>query len=88
MSTEATIRRMLVSDLFVDLPEDRIDSGDSLRDVVGLDSLGFMELRVQCEDTFGIQICDEDFSPEHFSSVRAVATLVDRLREPDETMKS
>lgn len=79
-TTEDTIKRMLVSDLFVEVPEDRMGLDDSLRDLIGLDSLGFMELRVQCEDTFGVQISDEDFSPENFTSIRTVTDLVHRLQ--------
>lgn len=87
MNIEATITQILVDDLFVSIPQSRISLDDGLRDVIGLDSLGFAELRAQCEYTFGVRIPDEDFVPENFSSVRTVAHLVSRLRAPllDET---
>lgn len=82
MSVEATIKRILVDDLFVSVPQVEIGLDDGLRDVLGLDSLGFTELRAQCEYAFGITISDEDFVPENFSSVRDLTRLVTRLGEP------
>ena len=77
---QAIISRMLVEDLFVELPEAEIGAEDRLRTEFGLDSLGFVELRVLCEQRFGIRISDEDFSPENFTSVASVAGLVRELQ--------
>jgi acyl carrier protein len=76
----AAIRRILVNDLFVELPEDQIGLDDGLQTVVGLDSIGFSELRILCERKFNVQIEDADYVPENFSSVRRVASLVARLQ--------
>ncbi len=76
----AAIRRILVNDLFVELPEDQIGLDDGLQTVVGLDSIGFSELRILCERKFEVQISDDDYSPENFSSVNRVANLITRLR--------
>jgi acyl carrier protein len=73
---ERAIASILVTDLFVEVPEDRITTDDRLRGDLGLDSLGFVELRVQCENTFGITISDDDFTPENFTSIRTIADLV------------
>lgn len=75
-----TIRRMLVNDLFVELAEDQIGLDDGLQTVVGLDSIGFSELRILCERKFNVQISDEDYSPENFSSVNRITNLVLRLK--------
>lgn len=80
MEIENWIRKILNTELFIETPADEIGLDDSLRAVHGLDSLGFVELRVQCEDVFSIRIPDDDFSPENFQSVRSVATLVRRLQ--------
>ncbi|WP_249998261.1 acyl carrier protein [Actinoplanes sp. M2I2] len=77
---ERAIGSMLVTDLFVEIPEDRMNPEDRLRDHFGLDSLGFVELRVQCENTFGITISDAEFTPENFTSIRSVAALVGTLQ--------
>jgi acyl carrier protein len=76
----AAIRRMLINDLFVELTAEQIGLDDGLQTVVGLDSIGFGELRILCERKFNVEISDEDYSPENFSSVRRLATLVERLQ--------
>jgi acyl carrier protein len=75
----ATIKHLFVSDLFVEIPEDQISLDDGLQSVLGLDSLGFIELRLLCEQRFGIQIADPDFSPDNFRSIRRLTTLIEGL---------
>ncbi|SDG34597.1 acyl carrier protein [Sinosporangium album] len=79
MEIENTIKKIMVAYLLPGAQADRIGLDDSLRHVHGLDSLGVVELRVQCEDLFGIRISDRDFLSENFASVRTVAALVRRL---------
>lgn len=83
-----TLRRLIVEELFVEIPEEEIGLDDGLRTVVGLDSVGFVELRVLCERHFNVQIEDEDYTPENFSSIRRVAGLIARLRSGDGTQKA
>lgn len=80
MDIEDGIRKILSSELFVETPAAKIGLDDSLRALHGLDSLGFVELRVQCEDLFDVRISDEDFSPDNFQSLRSVTALVHRLQ--------
>ncbi len=44
-----------------------------------LDSLGILRLAVFIEETFGVAVPEEAFLPEHFSTVRRVATFVESL---------
>ena len=81
MDIESAVKKILVDDLFIDVDQSEIGLDDGLRDVLGLDSLGFTELRAQCEYLFDVKISDEDFVPENFTSVRTVTDLVSRLRE-------
>jgi acyl carrier protein len=76
----AEIRRILINDLFVELAPEQIGLDDGLQRVVGLDSIGFSELRILCERKFNVEISDEDYSPDNFSSVRRLATLVETLQ--------
>jgi acyl carrier protein len=76
----AALRKMIVNDLFVEIPEDQIGLDDGLRNVVGLDSVGFVELRVLCEQKFDIEISDDDYTPENFTSIRLLANLIDHLQ--------
>ncbi|MGD0906455.1 MAG: phosphopantetheine-binding protein [Candidatus Acidiferrales bacterium] len=76
----AALRKMIVDDLFVEIQEDQIGLDDGLRTVIGLDSVGFVELRVVCEQKFNIEINDDDYTPENFTSIRLLAGLIDRLQ--------
>lgn len=76
----ADLRRMLVNDLFVELPEEQIGLDDGLRTVVGLDSIGFIELRTRCERQFNVVISDDDYTPDNFSSLRRLSTLIEHLQ--------
>ncbi|AND15264.1 acyl carrier protein [Rathayibacter tritici] len=72
---EAAIIVMLRDDLYV---EEEFGVDDSLRDDLGLDSLGFVELRSACEKKFGIAITESDFDSTNFGTVRNLAMLVAR----------
>jgi acyl carrier protein len=76
----ASLRAIIVKDLFVEIAESDIGLDDGLRSVVGLDSVGFVELRVLCEQQFNIEINDDDYTPENFRSIRVLANLIDRLQ--------
>jgi acyl carrier protein len=74
------LRKMIVNDLFVEIAEDQIGLDDGLRTVIGLDSVGFVELRVLCEQKFNVEINEDDYTPENFTSIRLLAGLIDRLQ--------
>jgi acyl carrier protein len=74
------LRKMIVNDLFVEIAEDQIGLDDGLRTVIGLDSVGFVELRVLCEQRFNVEINEDDYTPENFTSIRLLADLIDRLQ--------
>lgn len=77
MDVRQRIKEMLVTEINVEVPADRMNDEDSLRDTYGLDSLGFVELRVQCEDAFGITISDDEFSADNFATLGSVTALVE-----------
>ncbi|WP_238016070.1 acyl carrier protein [Dactylosporangium sp. AC04546] len=77
----ATVREILVDDVYVASAVHEIALDDNLRDDHGLDSIGFLELRAQCERRFAVVISDDDFNPVNFASVRTVADLVRTLRQ-------
>lgn len=81
---EDKLKTILVDELFCEVPLDQIGADDGLQEVLGLDSLGFVELRAQCEQQFGVKIAETDFTPEHFRSVRTVSALVRSLSETRE----
>jgi len=79
-STEATIRDFLTSEVFYDKDLRDLKADESLLDKGLLDSLSILKIVTFCEESFGITIPDQEVLPEHFESVRAIATLVARQR--------
>lgn len=76
----ASLRSIIVKDLFVEIAENDIGLDDGLRTVIGLDSVGFVELRVLCEQKFNVEINDDDYTPENFRSINQLANLIERLQ--------
>ncbi len=76
-SIEDRLRDILVEDLFVELDTDSILPTASLRRDLGIDSLGFVELKAQVEKRFGIVISEDEFTPENFSTFSSLASLID-----------
>jgi acyl carrier protein len=75
----ADLKQILKKDLFVDLDLSKVSEDDGLQSVVGLDSVGFVELRIACEEHFKIEISDEQFSPVNFRCLAGLADLVAEL---------
>ncbi|MDE1180638.1 acyl carrier protein [Paraburkholderia sp.] len=61
-----TIRDIIATRLDLDIAPERIGLTDGFQSVVGVDSIGFIELRYQCEESFGIKIDEDDFVPDNF----------------------
>lgn len=77
-SIEDCLRDILIEDLFVEFEKDRILPSYSFRQDLGIDSLGFVELREQVEKRFGIVISDDDFTPENFANISTLTGLIER----------
>ncbi|WP_426732354.1 acyl carrier protein [Myxococcus faecalis] len=76
----ASIKQILIDKLFVELPPEQIGEDDGLQSVIGLDSVGFLELRVLCEDVFKVRITDEDFNTDNFRTVSQLVSLIVGLK--------
>lgn len=77
-SIEDRLRDILIEDLFVEFEKDGILATHSFRQDLGIDSLGFVELKEQVERRFGIVIDDDDFTPENFSTLSSLTSLIQR----------
>jgi acyl carrier protein len=77
-SIEDCLRDILVENLFVEFEKDRILPTHSFRQDLGIDSLGFVELREQVEKRFGIVVSDDEFTPENFATISSLTSLVHR----------
>ncbi|EHD23254.1 MULTISPECIES: acyl carrier protein [Brenneria] len=78
---ENTIIGILIDDLFISIPRSDIKTEINMRDGLGLDSLGFSELRAQCEYAFNIKIEDEYFTPQYFDSIQTLTNLISDLTQ-------
>jgi len=78
-SIEGAIREFLLQ-----LPTARkireLKPGDSLFQRGLLDSMGVIRTVAFCEETFRIEVRDEEVIPENFESVRALSRLIKRAR--------
>lgn len=75
-SIEDRLRDILIEDLFVEFGKDSILATASLRQDLGIDSLGFVELKAQVEKRFGIAISEDEFTPENFSTISSLTSLI------------
>ena len=77
------LRDILIENLFVEFEKDKILTTYSFRQDLGIDSLGFVELREQVEKRFNIVISDDDFTPENFSTITSLTSLINRRSTAD-----
>jgi acyl carrier protein len=71
------LRHIVAMRLDVDMTPDRIGLTDGFQSVIGIDSMGFIELRYQCEQAFGIAIEETEFVPEHFLNCDVLSAFVE-----------
>lgn len=80
MKVEEKLKEILVNSVYVETPMDEIGRDDSLRDVLGVDSIGFVELKEQIESSFSVTIEDDEFTPENFRTIATIEALIARLQ--------
>jgi acyl carrier protein len=74
----------IIREFLLQLPSARkvrnLKPGDSLFQRGLLDSQAVISTVAFCEETFGIEIRDEEVVPENFESVRALSRLIKRAQ--------
>ena len=70
---KAAVRRYIVEEL---RPGARIGDDESMLEAGLIDSMAITKLLEFIEDRFGVEIPDEEFEPENFETLNAIATLV------------
>jgi acyl carrier protein len=76
MDTKAAIRRFIADNLMFSSNGFQLDDDVSFLEEGVVDSLGVMELVVFVEEQFGVQVADEEVTPEYFDSVNRLANYV------------
>lgn len=74
------LKNMIVERLFLNVSPEEIDDDENLMDEYNIDSVNLFEIIVGLEDEFGIQLEEEDFNVETFSTVSNIAGFVQRKR--------
>ena len=69
------LKKILVEDLFVSIPEGEIKLQDSISSDLGVDSVGLIELVTILEEKYGIEISDEAAS-ENLRTLDRLSSLV------------
>jgi len=70
------LKEIVSSRLGLDLDQDQIGTDDRLASQVGVDSIGFIELKFQCEEEFSIEITEDEFDPKYFTSCESLSGLI------------
>jgi acyl carrier protein len=70
------VKTYLKDELMVESTVEDMGLEQGLQVDLGLDSIAFLELRTACEEKYNIEITDDEFSPENFSSIRGVVNLI------------
>ena len=74
MSTFDKVKEVIIDKLGIE--DSKIESGSSFVDYLGADSLDTVELIMQLEEEFGIEIPDED--AEKFTTVQAAVDYIEQ----------
>ncbi len=74
------VRHYIVDNFIMGSDGTSFADADSLLELHIVDSTGFLELIVFIEDTFGIQVADEDMVPENLDSLNAIEAYVNRKK--------
>ncbi len=56
---------------------DAVEAGTDLMEAGILDSTKFMEMVAYVEEAFGVEVDDEDLTPENFGSIEKIARFVE-----------
>jgi len=72
------IKHYIQTELVKDKKQANLSDSDSLIDSGIIDSLGIMKLIGFLEDKVSIQITDDELTPENFSTVDAIVSLVQK----------
>ena len=78
---KSRLKRMIVERLFLNVQPELIEDTENLMDEYNIDSVSLFEIIVGLEEEFGIQLEEEDFNVETFSTVGNIAAFIDTKRQ-------
>ena len=72
-----SLEQVLLTEIAADVAKKSLDVDEDLLAEGIIDSMGVMKLVAFMEETFGIQVADEDLVPENFQSLNVMAKFVE-----------
>lgn len=76
MDVRTEVRNFIVDNFMMGMGDGELADRDSLLDKGIVDSTGVLELVGFLEETFGIQVADEELVPENLDSVEKIAAYI------------
>ena len=70
------LKRILIDDLFIEVPEDMIKDDDTIGTDLGLDSIGFVEFATIISERMSIPIQESDITSGSFTTISTLADFV------------
>lgn len=77
-SIEAQIRSYILENFLYTNDEGKLNNSDSFLEDGIVDSTGILELLMFVEETFGVEVADEEVLPDNFDSVDQLAHYIRR----------
>ena len=76
MSEEASIRNFIFENYMIDESEGDLDNNDSFLEKGVIDSTGVLELVMFIEETFDIEVEDDEVIPDNLDSVNKICAYI------------
>ena len=78
MNKEAKIRDFILENFMAGESEEALDNDSSFLEKGIIDSMGVLELVAFVEETYGIEIDDDELTPDNFDSVSKLVSYIRR----------
>ena len=72
------LEKFLLTEIAVDLGKKSLDPNEDLLEQGIIDSLGIMKLVLFLEESYGIQVDDQDITPENFQCLSSMVKYVEQ----------
>jgi acyl carrier protein len=78
MSILKDLEKVLLTEIAVNLEKKSLAPDEDLLEKGIIDSLGIMKLVVFIEETFGIEVIDEEIIPENFQTINMMVKFIEQ----------
>jgi len=78
MTISENVKKILLTEIAVDLGKKSLDPDEDLLEQGIIDSLGIMKLVLFMEETYGIAVADEEVVPENFQTVNMMVRFIEQ----------